>query len=134
MAEFDMYSVKVSLKEANDVLKSIREEWTRRYPHELQGVDFSKRGEVFFQMRDLKNRARELDNQLEHLREISAMLYALTKTTEELAGQCKLSRDITRTLVSKVYMTQEQIEAADKRSEIRFKEDLGSGKRKAHRR
>ena len=129
MVEFDMYGVKVSLKESNDALKVMREEWTKRYPHELRGVDFSNKGEVFFQIRDLKNRARELDNQLEHLREISAMLYSLTKQTEELAGQCKISRDVTRTLVSRVYMTEEQIKEADKRAQLRYNEENAPGKR-----
>jgi uncharacterized protein YabN with tetrapyrrole methylase and pyrophosphatase domain len=134
MVEFDMYGVKVSLKEVNDALKVMREGWTKRYPHELQGVNFSSKGDVFFQIRDLKNRARELDNQLEYLREIAAMLYSLTQSVEELAGQCKISRDVTRTLVSRVYMTQEQIEESGKRAEIRFEEEAGRGKRKLHRR
>jgi len=134
MVEFDMYGVKVSLKEANDALKSMRDDWTKRYPHDLQGVDFSRKGEVFFQIRDLKNRAHELNNQLEHLREISAMIYSITKITEELAGQCKLSRDVTHTLLDRVYMTQEQIKEADARAQVRFEEEAGRGKRKAHRR
>ena len=134
MVEFNMYGIEVALKECRDEMKTIRAQWLLRYPDQLVDVDFSRKQEEFFQTRDLRNRAQELENQLLHLREISAMLYALGKYTEELESLCKRSRDMTRTQMERITMTAEQIKEADARAKVRFEEEAGRGKRKAHRR
>jgi hypothetical protein len=134
MVEFDMYGIEVSLKECRDQLKTIRAQWLLRYPDQIIDVDFSRKQEEFFQTRDIKNRAQELDNQLLHLREISAMLYALGKYVEELEVLCKRSRNATRSQMDRIVMTAEQVKEADARAKIRFEEEVGRGKRKTHRR
>lgn len=134
MVEINMYGVYTSLKEARDELIRMRAEWLKKFPHELTDVDFTRKEEAFFKTRDLKNRMRDLDILHNDLRESAAMTYAIAKLIEELTGQCKMSSDITRSHIARIHMTDEQIKEADARAKVRFEEEAGRGRRKAHRR
>ena len=124
MVEINMYGVYTSLKEARDELRGGREEWLKKFPHELTDVDFTRKEEAFFKTRDLKNRMRDLDILHNDLRESAAMTYAISKLIEEITGQCKMSSDITRSHIARIHMTAEQIKEGDARAKVRFEEEL----------
>ena len=123
MVEINMYGAYTSLKEVRDELRRMRAEWLMKFPHELTDVDFSRKEEAFFKTRDLKNRMRDLDILHRDLRETAAMTYAISKLIEELTSQCKISSDVTRSHMDRIYMTAEQIKEADERARVKFIED-----------
>lgn len=123
MAEINMYGVYTSLKEVRDELRRMQEEWLLKFPHELTEVDFTRRDESFFKIRDLKNRMRDLDILHRDLHETAAMTYAIAKLIEDLTGQCKVSSGVTRSHLQRIYMTEEQLKEANERAQIRFIED-----------
>jgi hypothetical protein len=143
MVDFNMYGVYASLREIRDELQSMRAEWLLKYPTTLTDVDFTRENEVFYKTHELKNRIRELDTLLRDMHETSKMLYDISKQMEALVAQCKVSKLTTLTHISTIESADGDIKAAiarqeqkerEERERNKFVEDVGRGKRKAHRR
>jgi hypothetical protein len=141
--DLDVYGVETDLDDALKKLDFIQRNWNEVFPNDISDVDFDRPGEAHFMIEDRKRRISILDDKLKHLHVITSRIYEISRSVEDLISACKVSTMTARAHISTIASADKDIKDAQNRWDteqksredvLKFIEDKGKGKRKAHRR